>query len=52
MNGCSFQQVLRQSFTANSIENGTWDFQNSPLFERSAYFYVKITGYFELLTLR
>ena len=28
------------------LNDGTRDFQNNPLFERSAYFYVKITGDF------
>ena len=29
------------------LKNGTRDFQNSPLFVRSACFYVTISGYFE-----
>ena len=31
------------------LQNGTRDFQNSPLFERSACFYVTISGNFERL---
>ena len=29
------------------LKNGTKDFQNSPLFERSAWFYATTTGNFE-----
>ena len=61
MNGCSFQQVLRQnlgwflkSFSLNStqraqvlLKNSARDFQNSSPFERSVCFYVTISEKFK-----
>ena len=60
MNGCFFQQVLRQNLSWFYFNTGkrffilkpteivyTKNFQNSHPFERSALFYVTITGNFE-----
>ena len=46
----AFFQRFHFKFNRNNIDSsksGTRDFQNSPPFERSACFYVAITGYFE-----
>ena len=37
----------RKSISSFFLKNGTIGFQNKPLFERSACFYVTITGNFE-----
>ena len=50
MNGCSFLEgfILKPTERAQVLlKNGTRDFQNSPPIERSACFYVTITGNFE-----
>ena len=45
-----FSQRFHFKANKNSVgssKNGTWDFQNSSLFERSTCFYVTISGNFE-----
>ena len=44
-NGMFYYHVIREHMFL--LKNGTWDFQNSPLFERSACFYVTISVNFE-----